>query len=94
MGKQHLVQIIAAPVICSSNSKNSWREVAHWAGGQLHRRLGKEVNTEYFDFFDPGCPMLPTDAQLPVILIDGQFLSGGGKISIPAILRKIAESEI
>ena len=44
---------------------------------------------QYFDLFDPACPPLPADALLPLVLIQSEVLSSGGKISLPAIRRKI-----
>jgi hypothetical protein len=83
------VQIIGAPVACKDGLKESWREAAHWVSSQLSQRFGAAVQLQYFDLFDPACPALPADAQLPVVLVDGSLLSSGGKISLPAIRRKI-----
>jgi hypothetical protein len=89
MEKRHRVQIVAVPVACKDGLKDTWREVAEWADRQLHSRFGETVCTEYYDLFDPGCPAIPPDAQLPVVLVDGQLLSSGGKISIPTIREKL-----
>jgi hypothetical protein len=91
METPHRVQIIGAPVACSDGVKDTWREVAEWAGGQLHARFGDAVQTEYFDLFDAGCPAIPANAQLPVVLVEGQLFSSGGKISVPAIRKKLEE---
>jgi hypothetical protein len=91
MEKRHRVQIIAVPVACTEGVKNTWRDVAEWANIQLRSRFGDTVSTEYFDLFDQGCPAIPPDAQLPMVLVDGQLLSSGGKISIPAIRKKLTE---
>jgi hypothetical protein len=47
------------------------------------------VLVEYYDLFDAGCPSLPPGAQLPLVLVDGDVASSGGKISVPAIRRRI-----
>ncbi len=83
------VQIIGAPIACAEGVKEPWRETAHWASGQLRQRFGETVQVTYFDLFDPACPSLPADAQLPLVLVEGEVLSSGGKISVPAIRRKI-----
>jgi hypothetical protein len=44
---------------------------------------------KYYDLFDADCPAMPNDAQLPVVLVNGETTINGGKISIPAIRRKI-----
>jgi hypothetical protein len=92
MGKLHQVQIIAVPVACSEGYKDTWREVAEWAGGQLTQRFGDSVQVQYFNLFDGNCPTIPEQAQLPLVLLNGKVVTMGGKISIPAI-RKRLEAE-
>ena len=84
-----IVQIIAAPIACKEGVKDSWREVARWAKGRLKGHFGEAVNVHYFDLFDADCPPMPKDAQLPLVLVNNEVLSSGGKISVPAIRRKI-----
>lgn len=84
-----IVQIIGAPIACAEGVKDSWREMARWAAGQLQNRFGDSVRVEYYDLFDPTCPHLPADAQLPLVLVNGEVLSSGGKISIPAIRKRL-----
>jgi disulfide oxidoreductase YuzD len=86
-----VVQIIGAPVACTDGVKDSWRETAEWAAGQLAMRFGDAVRVEYFDLFDLGCPPLAEGAQLPLVLVNGQVVSSGGKISIPTLRRRIEE---
>lgn len=89
MGVPVVVQIIGAPIACTDGVKDSWREVADWAAGQLKARYGEHVQVQYFDLFDPGCPPVPPGSQLPLVLVNGEVLSSGGKISIPAIRKRI-----
>ena len=89
MTRPILVQIIGAPIACADGVKDTWRDVARWAEDQLKRRFGETVRTKYYDFFDADCPAMPDDAQLPVVLVNGETTINGGKISIPAIRRKI-----
>jgi hypothetical protein len=84
-----LVQIIGAPIACSDGLKDSWREVASWAAGQLKTRFGAEVRVQYYDLFDAGCPPIPPGAQLPLVLVNGVVLSNGGKISVPLIRKQV-----
>ena len=84
-----LVQIIGAPIACKEGVKDSWREVADWAAGQLKMRFGEAVQVEYYDMFDANCPPCPTSAQLPLVLVNAELLSSGGKISVPAIRKRI-----
>jgi len=84
-----VVHIIGAPVACAEGMKDTWREVAAWAAGKLAARFSGSVRVDYFDLFDPACPPLPPGAQLPLVLVNGEVLSGGGKISAPAIRRRL-----
>lgn len=84
-----LIQIIGAPIACSGGVKDSWREVADWAAGQLKTRFGEGVSVQYFDLFDAGCPSIPSGVQLPLVLVNGVALSSGGKISVPLIRKQI-----
>jgi hypothetical protein len=72
--------------------KETWRDVAQLVGGQLERRFGAAVTVRYYDLFDPDCPPLPAEAQLPVTLINGELFSSGGIISAPRIRRYLEAS--
>jgi hypothetical protein len=84
-----VIQIVGAPVACAAGVKETWREVAAWVAGQLRGHFGEAVRVDYYDLFDPACPALPPGAQLPLVLINGEVLSSGGKIAIPAIRRYV-----
>jgi hypothetical protein len=84
-----LVQIVGAPVACANGVNQTWREIAAWTAEQLRYRFGESVRTDYYDLFDPDCPALPPDAQLPCVLVDGAVLSSGGKISVPTIRQRV-----
>ena len=83
------VQIIGAPIACKEGVKDTWREIAEWAGGQLCQRFGERVDVRYYDLFDPACPPMPSGAQLPLVLVNSEVLTSGGKISVPVIRGKI-----
>ena len=89
MNQPVLVQIIGAPIACKDGVKDSWREVAHWAAGQLKARFGEAVEVRYYDLFDADCPSMPAGAQLPLVLVNGEVTLSGGKIAVPVIRRKI-----
>lgn len=84
-----MVRIVGAPIACEEGVKDSWRDVAAWAAGQLKAQFGEGVDVNYYDLFDANCPPLPAGAQLPLVMVGDQVLSSGGKISVPAIRRKI-----
>ena len=81
------VQIIGAQIACSTGLKDTWRELAVFVKSQLSVRFPNKVEVEYFDLFDERCPSFPKDAQIPVVLIDGDLFSSGGKIAIPHLLK-------
>ena len=83
------VQIIGAPIACKEGMRDTWREVAEWAAGQLNVRFGEAVHVQYYDLFDANCPPIPANTQLPLVLVNEDVLSSGGKISVPAIRRSI-----
>lgn len=84
-----IVQIIGTPIAYKEGVKDSWRDVAKWAIGQLKGHFGEAVDACYFDLFDADCPRMPTGAQLPLVMVAGEVVSSGGKISVPVIRRKI-----
>jgi len=89
MSQPVLVQIIGAPIACEGGVKDSWREVATWAADKLKARFGEAVQVTYFDLFDADCPPMPANAQLPLVMVEDEVVSRGGKLSVPAIGRKI-----
>lgn len=84
-----IIEIIGTPIACKEGVKDTWREVAEWVSGQLHQRFGEGVQVQYFDLMDPACPPMPSGAQLPLVLVNGEVLSSGGKISVPKIRGRI-----
>ncbi len=84
-----VIQIVGAPLACADGIKDTWRDIARHTADQLTARFGDSVHVRYFDLCDPDCPILPPDTQLPLVLIDGEVLSSGGKISVPAIRKRL-----
>ena len=91
MNKVVSVRIVGAPIACEGGLKDSWRDTAKWAEGQLKARFGEAVEVQYYDLFDADCPSMPPGAQLPLVLIEGEVVISGGKISIPIIRRRVEE---
>jgi disulfide oxidoreductase YuzD len=83
------VEIIGAPVSCGAEVKDTWRELSGWIAGQLRWRYGDAVQVEYHDLFDVGSPTVPAGTSLPLILINGEVLANGGKLSLPLIRRAV-----
>lgn len=89
MTEEILVQIVGAPVACADGVVDSWRKTTTYVADKLNARFGAAVRVEYFDLFDPLCPSLPPDAQLPLVLVNGEVLSSGDKISVPLIRNRL-----
>lgn len=83
------VHIIASPVACAGGVEDTWRDVAAWVADHLTRRFGESIEVRYFNLFDPACPTIPAGAQLPLVLVNGVVLSSGGKLSLPAIRKRV-----
>jgi hypothetical protein len=88
------IQIVGAPVACAEGVKETWRELGLYFAGQLQERYGQLVTVTYYDLFDSACPPLPPDVQLPLVLIDGEVVTSGGKLSMPAIRRHLEAAGI
>jgi disulfide oxidoreductase YuzD len=84
------IEIIGSPVACTDGVKETWRDLAHWLGEKLRLKYDTAVSLTYYDLFDPTCPPLPADAQLPLVLINGVVVTNGGKLSMPAISKQLA----
>jgi len=78
MSEPILVQIIGAPIACKEGVKDTWREIAEWAGGQLCQRFGESVEVQYFDLFDPACPSIPANARMAAAIADCDILLARG----------------
>lgn len=89
MSAPTVIQVVGSPVACAEGVQETWRELAQWIGDQLHRRYGSAVKLVYYDLFDADCPPLPEGAQLPLVLVNGEVLTSGGKLSMPAIRRRL-----
>jgi len=76
---------------------DAWREVADLAYQQLTARFGQQVTVEYYDLFSPGMDRFPEvlalvkkgDGAVPLVFVGDELLSVGGKVSIPAIRRRL-----
>lgn len=83
------IQMVGTQVACVDGVKDTWREIGDWAKDQLTAQFGSIIAFEYYDLFEPDCPELPQVAQLPLILVEGELVINGSKVSIPVIRKKI-----
>jgi len=76
--------VTAQTAIHSGDSDRNKRRIACQS-----QRFGESVNVRYYDLFDPACLSMPPGVQLPLVLVNSEVLSCGGKISVPVIREKI-----
>ncbi len=84
-----LIQITGSLIACSQGVRDDWRDLSEWLKSKMTALYGDMVAVKYYDIFDPDCPSLPPDAKLPVVKINEEILSMGGKISMTLIRKKI-----
>ena len=84
-----MIRTIAAIALGGSLGALARFGLAQWIAAQLHRRYGPAVRVTYFDLFDEDCPPIPAGAELPLVLVNGEILSSGGKLSMPAIRKRL-----
>lgn len=91
------VRIFGVPTACATGVTDAWRKVAVWARRQLTARFGEQVSVQYYDLFSPEIDRFPEvmalmaagQGQVPLVLVDGELLSSGDKVSVPAIRRRL-----
>lgn len=92
------VRIFGAPTAeCGAGVTDTWRNIASWARRQLSVRFGAQVSVEYYDLFSPEMDRFPEVMALvsagrggvPLVVVDGELLSSGDIVSVPAIRRRL-----
>jgi len=92
-----VVRIFGTLAACSTGVTDGWRDTAMMIGRQLVGRFGDQVVVEYFDLFGPEMDSFPAvltavsrdGLTLPLVYINDELFSSGGKINGPAIRRRI-----
>mgnify|MGYP005837158131 CR=1 FL=1 len=91
------VRIFGLPTACATGVTDAWRQAAAWARRQLTARFGQQVSVEYYDLFSAEMDRFPEvlalvaagQGQVPLVFVDGELLSSGGKVSVPDIRRRL-----
>ncbi len=92
-----VVRIFGTLTACSTGVTDGWRNTATMMGRQLKERLGDQVVLEYWDLFGPEMDRFPEvlaavsrdGLALPLVYVNGELFSSGGKLNGPAIRRRI-----
>jgi len=93
------VRIFGVRVACGDGSTDTWRQITDWTRRQLVRRFNERVTVAYYDLFSPEIDRFPEvlalvrdgRGQVPLVYVGDELLSWGGKVSVPAIRRRIEE---
>ena len=92
-----VVRIFGTLAACSTGVTDGWRDTATMIGGQLRERFGDQIVLEYFDLFGAEMDRFPAvlaavsqdGLTLPLVYVNDELFSSGGKINGPAIRRRI-----
>jgi len=92
-----VVRIFGTLTACATGVTDGWRDTATMIGKQLRERFDGQVVVEYFDLFGPEMDRFPDvlaavsqqGLMLPLVYINDELFSSGGKINGPAIRRRI-----
>ncbi len=91
------VRVFGVPTANSCGPQNAWRDAAEWTAHALKKQFGEQVRVEYYDLFSAALDAFPQvlelvaqgQAQPPLVFVGDELLSSGGKISSPAIRRRL-----
>lgn len=97
MDRQISVRISGVPTACATGVADAWRETAALVRRQLTARFGPPVSEQYYDLFSPEMDRFPEivalvsagQGQVPLVFVDKELLSSGGKVSVPDIRRRL-----
>lgn len=81
---------------CGTQS-TTWREATAWVERSLKAHFGEQIRIEYYDLFGDAVDTFPEvldlvargEAQPPLVFVGDELLSSGGRISGPAIRRRL-----
>ncbi len=91
------VRVFGVPTAKSCGPQDGWRNATEWTANALKKHFGEQVHVEYYDLFSATLDAFPQvlelvaqgKAQPPLVFVDDELLSSGGRISGPAIRRRL-----
>ncbi len=92
-----IVRVFGVRTANSCGTDEGWRDATAWIARSLQAHFGEQVRVEYHDLFSPEVDAFPNvmdavargQAQPPLVFVGEQLLSSGGRISGPAIRRRL-----
>jgi hypothetical protein len=96
MAGKVIVQLYTVPQEACDSKKMNWTEAALLLQGQLHQKLGDQVDFRHVEFMtegwfqDEAAQQLLEEGHLnfPFVLVDGELADAGAKINVSRVLRK------
>jgi disulfide oxidoreductase YuzD len=93
------IRVFGAPTACSGGVSDGWRSAALAVGDRLVQGFGDRVHFEYVDLLEPEMDRFPRVVerisserlQLPLVFIDDELFSAGGKLNGPGLRRRVGE---
>ncbi len=91
------VRVFGVPTANSCGPQDAWRDTTEWIGRSLKQHFGNRIRVEYYDLFSEAPDAFPKVLELvargeappPLVFVGDELLSSGGKISSPAIRRRL-----
>ncbi len=90
------VRVFGVPTAGNCDCQQGWRDAAEWVGRSLKAYFGDQVCVEYQDVFTDHDVMPQVlemvargEAQPPIVFIGDEIFSSGGRISGPAIRKRL-----
>ncbi len=91
------VRVFGVPTANSCGPQDAWRDATEWTARALKKQFGEQVRVEYYDLFSAAIDAFPQVLELvaqgqarpPLVFVGDELLSSGGKISSPAIRRRL-----
>ena len=92
-----LVRVFGVPTADACGSREGWRAATDWVARSLASHFGDQVKVEYIDLFSDQADQYPVATELvasgkaspPLVFVGDELLMSGGKISGPAIRRRL-----
>jgi disulfide oxidoreductase YuzD len=95
-----IVRVFGVPTANNCGPQDGWRETTEWIGHSLKAHFGEQIRVEYYDLFAEAPDAFPDvlelvargEAQPPLVFVGDELLSSGGRVSGPAIRRRLEAS--
>lgn len=92
-----VVRVFGVPTADVCGSRDGWRAATDWVARSLAGYFGDQVQVEYINLFSEPADRYPVASELvasgnaspPLVFVGDELLMSGGKISGPAIRRRL-----